>query len=366
MRVDSQKYRFLELVAISGEFPVPLANRIPGRARFRRKYIDELKQEEWLSVYSRDGMRGYRLTPRARNLLMENNSNRFSFFLQGKVDTNMIRVNPARRARLYRLAEATVLMHNAGVHLFRDEKPYLFNPVAGIHDAAIEKPVYYSAREVKELGLEYLKIKNSRSTGVMLTPEEAYLVYSLGSGLINWFRNAEERSKYILAETLMGYGIYSSLVVPKALVIGDSMDRMVRIVKESRVLRSPFNIFTDTFSSMCFIPNTEDGDVLLKVLCSVRLRRGLNTALLSGFPRTSTGEEVLDFDASDEAGTPTLFAYDCDMVRISRFLTVLQLNGWSGSMICFDFQYAALSELYGEIVEIRAIDFAALRKEFQI
>lgn len=366
MRSDSQKYRFLELVGVSGEFPASLVKRIPGKARFKRKYIDDLKGSEMISVYSRNGMKGYRLTKQAKKMLLEMNPSRFDFYLKGNVDTSMVRVSPERRTRLHRMAEAAVLMSNAGVRLYRDEKPYLFDPAKGIHDAEIHEPAYYNMREVKEIGLEYLKIKNSRSTGALILPDEVYIVYSLGPGLINWFKNSEERCQYVLAETLTGYGIYSGPVVPKALVVGNSMEVMVRIVEESRKRKSPFNILTGTYNSMAFVPNTQDGDTLLKLLCSRKMRRSLDNALLSNFSKASTGREVIECDAVDRTGNPALFAYDCDLARISRFLTALQINGWTGSLVCFDYQLETFRRLYGGVAEILAIDWTAFRQEFNL
>ena len=63
------------------------------------------------------------------------------------------------------------------------------------------------------------------------------------------------------------------------------------------------------------------------------------------------------FDAIDENGAPVLFAYTCDMPRIQRFDTALELQGRVGTLICFDFQEPVLRRICGPRVTIQSIDF---------
>lgn len=76
----------------------------------------------------RDKLRGYRLGPRAKATLLESRPDRFASYLTGDTDTNRLKCEIDRRLRLHRLAETYVTMDNAGVCVYRDEKPAIFAP----------------------------------------------------------------------------------------------------------------------------------------------------------------------------------------------------------------------------------------------
>lgn len=125
---DTQSYRLLELTAICGEFPTDLLPRLPGSTSYKETVVWSLKKEKLLKTYYRDKLRGYRLGRRAKVLLLADRPERFSFYLTGNTDTNLLKSEFSRRLRLHRMAEIYVLMQNAGISVFRDEKPQIFAP----------------------------------------------------------------------------------------------------------------------------------------------------------------------------------------------------------------------------------------------
>ena len=58
-----------------------------------------------------------------------------------------------------------------------------------------------------------------------------------------------------------------------------------------------------------------------------------------------------------DGDSPVLFAYTCDMPRIKRFNTALELHGKTGTLFCFDFQEKAMRQICGPGVDIQCIDF---------
>lgn len=88
--------------------------------------MKELKRKRLLRTFYKDGLRGYRLTAKAKELLIADRPKRFSPFLTGAAETNHIKSEAARRLRLHRIAESTVTMQNAGAAVYRDEKPEIF------------------------------------------------------------------------------------------------------------------------------------------------------------------------------------------------------------------------------------------------
>ena len=63
------KYQVLEMVGISGEFPVNQLHRLIESSSYAEKIITELKNEKLIRTHYRDRLRGYRLTKHAKELL---------------------------------------------------------------------------------------------------------------------------------------------------------------------------------------------------------------------------------------------------------------------------------------------------------
>ena len=101
------------------------------------------------------------------------------------MDTSLLKSEVTRRIRLHRIAEVYVAMLNAGVTIFRDEKPRVFSP-DGDQDRGLEGAAFYSSREVKETGIEAVKIKGSRMAGVLLAPDGVFLAYNSGPYMAKW------------------------------------------------------------------------------------------------------------------------------------------------------------------------------------
>ena len=168
---DSQKYMLLEMVALCGEFPADQLTRLIQSPSYGEKLITELKAQKLLRTHYRDHLRGYRLTGRAKQMLLTKNPERFRDFLTGNTETNQVRSEVTRRLRLYQKAETYLTLLRAGIPFFADQKPDIFrqNREAGILSMG-DLPLFYSSREFKHIGPEATKIKNSRSMGVLLAP----------------------------------------------------------------------------------------------------------------------------------------------------------------------------------------------------
>lgn len=161
----------------AGEFPCDSAARFIDSESYRKKIVTGLTHNRLLRIFSRNHHRGYRLGIRGKRLLQDQEPERFLFYLSGCGDTNAIKSEPSRRLRLHRIARTYITMKNAGITIFRDEKPPLFSPdTAGA--IPIEDVYFYDSREMKELCSEMLKIYGSRMTGALFTPKQAFAVFN--------------------------------------------------------------------------------------------------------------------------------------------------------------------------------------------
>ena len=188
----------LTLTALSGEFPTAQVSRLSSTGAYREKVLKSLKGEKLLRTYYRDGLRALRLTTSAKKLLLDSWPDRFLPYLSGSTETNLLKSEVPRRLRLHRMAEVLVTMHNANVVVLPWEKPALFSPTPLSAAAYIERPTYYSSKEIKELGAQAVKIRGSRSTGILLTDDVIFTVYNTGPFTMRWEYKAEMRLKALL------------------------------------------------------------------------------------------------------------------------------------------------------------------------
>lgn len=357
-------YHLLELTAISGEFPVNQLTRLPGGDFYKANVVKVLKQKHLLRTCYRDGLRGYRLTIRAKELLTADQPDRFLPCLTGATETNHIRSEPFRRMRLHRISETLITMQNAGVAVYRDEKPDIFSPVwkEGVR-LFIEYPAFYHSREVKELGTVFVKIKGARSVGVLLTQSNVFVVYNLGDTLMKWQYRAEMRTKTLMQTVLCRERLpdqYKPEDV-RGLLLGDSM-KLANDILSSEGGKQYF-LLDGSYEHFYYLTNDHRGEKILRLLCNAEMSEKLDAILLADLE--DRDERLpLENDAVDSGGNPVLLSYVCDLPRIKRFDTALQLQNRTGTVICYDFQADTLCRSCGERVQFQTIDFEKWERRF--
>lgn len=356
------------MTAICGELPASLISRFAGGDRYKELVVLSLKKEKLLTVFSQDHLRGYRLGRRAKSLLLESQPDRFSFFLSGRSDTNHIKSETARRARLHRVAASTLLALNSGACVFRDEKPHVFSPSVNSFPYASDlsdDSFFYSSREVKEMGVDATRIRGSRMTGVLLAPSAAYLMYQGGVQIPELDHKAEQRARSFLLHVLCDSrfaGRYGSDRM-RTILACDDMQVLVEILQGAQTPKRHFFLLEDSHNNLYYLTNDHHGDVLLGLLCDPARQAAFSKTLLSEL-RAPPHSLPVEYDAVDKAGRPVLFAYLPDIPRLGRFLAGLSLHGLQGCIACFDFQAQALESCCGKNVTILPISFDQFERGF--
>ena len=186
-------YLLLTLTALCGEYPIRQISHLPGGSAYLENVVTALRRDGLLRTFSKDGLRGLRLTSSAKRLLLADAPEWFSAYLTGSSEPNKLKSEISRRLRLHRMAEILTIMHNADIPAFPWEKaPFS----AASQSAAI--PAYYTSREVKEIGPQGAKIKSSRATGILLTDGGIFLTYNTAKAQMKWEYKAELRFKALL------------------------------------------------------------------------------------------------------------------------------------------------------------------------
>ena len=111
-----------------------------------------------------------------------------------------------------------------------------------------------------------------------------------------------------------------------------------------------------SYDHFYFLTNNHQGEVILALLCDPLKTAELNCILSQGLITGNAGRAI-EQDAAEQDGTPVLFGYSCDLPRIARFNTSLDLMERPGTLICFDFQADVLRRYCGGRVRFQTIDF---------
>ena len=189
-----------------GEFPADQLNRLIPSASYAEKLITDLKAEHLIRTHYRDALRGYRLTKAAKEMLLSVSPLRFQCYLTGNTETNLIRSEVSRRIRLHQKAETYLTLLHAGIPFYPDVKPDIFCNHREAGSIGMRSlPLFYASREIKELGPETTKIRNSRSMGILMAPQCVYVLYNTGNGVLKWEYRTEVRLNAFLQHYLQGY-----------------------------------------------------------------------------------------------------------------------------------------------------------------
>ena len=363
IKPDTQKARFLELIGICGEFPSGQTKRFFSSPSYAEKVITELKAEKLIRTHYRDRLRGFRLTGRSKEMLLSCYPERFQCYLTGNTETSRIRSEPSRRLRLHQKAQTYLTLLNSGIPFYPDQKPGIFTKEREAASIDLRSlPLFYSSREIKELGEVTTKIKNSRSTGILLAPQCVFAVYNTGGGVLKWEYKTEVRFNAFLQHYLQGYP-YPGHPKIRAIMFGDDMGTALKLLTSTGGYRRSLFMLDTSFEHFHFLTSDFQGETLLRLLCNPKMMAQLNRLLLSdqGSPR---GDISIEHDAVSPDGTPTILAYDFDMQRINRFNTGLNVYGTCGNLICFDFQLPVLKEYLSADIRFSSIDLMKFRKGF--
>ena len=357
---DSLYYELLALTAICGELPCACADRLTSSKSYRKKVVTSLTHGKLLRIFSKDHLRGYRLGIRGKRLLRERAPERFQFYLSGRTDTNSIKSSPARRLRLHRIAQTYITMLNAGAVIYRDEKPPIFSPNVS-KPLYIDAPTFYDSREMKELGLEMVKVHGSRMVGSLLTSSRTFAVFNGMDAVPTFDTQIEQRGKIMLQN--IRYTRTGVSHTPDGILLSDQWAVMATLLENAKTCKKEHFLFDEGYEHFYFLTNDYHGETLLWLLCRPDVIKRLNSLLLQEL-QLPCRNAFIENDARTDAGAPILFCYLPDLPRLFRFLSALELLQMKGAILCFDFQADALQALCGDKVELQTIDFAEFERRF--
>ena len=357
---NRQAEELVELTAVSGELPSKAVYRLDGGGYYKKKLVINLKKSGDIKTHYKNGIRGYRLTAKSKKELMQNNPDRFGFYLTGDVDTNKIQSGVTRRLRLHRIANALVTVYNSGAEIFRDKKYGLFNS-QNCNKFRIDKPCYYTSREFKEIGNDMVKAKNARAVGILFTGTEILMVYNTEDYVMKWDYGSELDVKSVVSRYLSDKRGLNQKI--NGLLLGNGMEMLLSVLNENNGNKRGYFFLDNAFDSFIYLTNDRYGEILLKLFYDRDKRIEIDEILCENL-HPPDRQYITENDAIDENGNPVLYSYLPDMPRLARYVNALKLHERTGTVICFDFQKEALAKYCGEQIIFDTIDFDEFERSF--
>jgi hypothetical protein len=146
-------------------------------------------------------------------------------------------------------------------------------------------------------------------------------------------------------------------------MLGNSMEQAYQLLTSTGGVKRNYFVLDDNYNSFIYLTNDRNGEIVLELLCDKEKVNELHQLLSQNLYESDKGL-FIENDAITENGEPVLFAYNCDMPRITRFNSALNLHDRKGKLICFDFQAEILRRYCCDNVTIQTIDIKKFEGRF--
>lgn len=347
----SRAYQILEIVSMTGEVGEDAVTILIPQADYRKKLLQRLLQENKIVRYQKDGLKGYRLTISGKRWMLQCHAERFAYFLENGADATMRRSDFSHRSRQHRLAAVMSLFYLAGIEIFHDQKPEIFQPCERI--IRLRRSAFYSSMEWKNMGSLSTKIISSRAAGIWLTECAVWFCYHL-QGIHTWYGNIEKRADVVVRSLLQQHEYFFTST--RALLFYDSETFGALEPKQyAHIRESPFEKF-------CYIPLDEKGSIVLQLLDDIERYQYLYQVLTEDLEKSE--DNTMIHDGYNDRKEPVLVCFDLDLKKLILFHLQLKYAERTGEVICFDFQKEEVEKICDAGIKVSTVDLEAVRELF--
>ena len=275
LRPGSHVWRLLLLLAICGEYPYrslhllgsvrtleELVRRLEVVQHFRTPAGADLGACKMLTTSGRGNRRTIRLYRSALPLLQALHPAALSWYLAA-TGGHRFSGSASHVERNHRVAESVAICMGAGV----ETRPFLLPPLQkqAIRQIVPAYACFYPAKSVKQLdNTEMNKTIFTRLTGAIFSPGYCYAVYNTRDAVMKWSGMGEFKTARHLEELArMNAGPARA---DHAILLGEHMDLALQTLLESDKSRRMELRFDRIYPHVHFIPMTEQGTRLLRLL----------------------------------------------------------------------------------------------------
>lgn len=353
-----------------------------GNTRLIQRTVQQMKQEEILSVIKKNGRKLISL----KNY--EGNRDKYESFMPkgyaeyytefAKKKAKKARTDRTQTERVLKNAECAIFMQTSGIASYLDEKIPILNPNVNLPE---ESSNYYNAKDIKEVeshqkGLEAYqvevvqdkdgnrKILGSRMNGVLFSAGGIYVVYNINRNLIEWERYGEVKMSEHVKRIVKLKQKREKEPEIESILLADNMDVFERVINnEKKTWRNLTLLNIDfAYANMYGLPLDRNGQMMIKIM-----------------QRSGWQKEMMD-DFLPEIEENTNYSVACDGYLDGRYLLLFCIPNISKlkmflkravqeedkrkwKVYCFDFQISLLARLGKNNITISSISLEEYAKE---
>ena len=370
-RPGSHTHRLLQLISTAGEIPTSSLSLL-GSERVVTVLVNKLKsvqdirfdkngavyQVKLLHVSGKKPLRTIRLYMKGLSVLDGLYPSLQDWYLSSFRD-HVFTSDLFHIERNHRVAEALAMCMMADVEI----RPYVLPALqkAVIANITLNQPCFYSARDLKRISDDGAnKTMFTRVVGALFTPSCCYAVYNTRDAVMKWSGQGEVKTVgHLLELARMNAGLSE---VSAAILFGQSAEVALDTILESDKSRRADLRFDQIFKTLYFVPLSQFGIRLLKLLILPDWNEKLLNALFDPTQR-SYNRGSMEYDAIVD-GRKILSHLDGDIARLIRFREALNANQGPADVLCYPWQTEFLRAYFGKRAGIRELEMEAVEAIF--
>lgn len=345
--------KFLECTAVSGEVKIGDLLILGLSQTQTYRIISELVKEGLIRTNIFDGHKTIRLTNIGKKYLMRKYPGKFDDFFRGCSETNKIRTEPNRRDRNLKLAQIKLMLYQADINLFCDNKPLIAknsfsNRTDGTGCVGCDYH-FYTASELKAHFTPFMQSRNSRALGVLVAKNSICIFYNAGDRIMRW---CEEDEKFFRANvsTQINQRFYRNSKTIRNIIVVTEQQMPSKILENDggrkstnlRVDRSIQNMHTIMYGA-------SDRIVLDMLIDKIDYGAAMQNLIRNlGLSRKSEASQNIH----DAYGRKVLPAFDMDLNKIDVYCKQLGVYDGRSAIYCLDFQKRYIEGYCGRACDI--------------
>ena len=356
-RPRSQTRRLIEMLAVTGEFPVS-SLYLFGSQRTMRELVSrmtEIQQYRNTETGETVTCRLLTLSGKGRNKAVRLLKSGFQIldwfgareYYEANWREHNLPSDASHREPRFRCAEASVMLILAGVEIRPWWKPPLQTSLGG--PLLPGWASFYSSRELKNLwDGEIKKIQYVRMSGLVLSRYGGMAVYNTRDAVMKWSGEGEYKA-YLSMSTLAHINTRADSV-ESAILFGRSEEVALRTIETFRKSRRYDLRFNSTYRYIYFVPLCENGIAQLRLLLLPDWNERLLQAMFAPSQR-SNNMGSFEYDGIVD-GVYVFEFFDGDIARLEHFRQGIEDRDVQCRVCCFPFQVSLVKSVLGDRVEI--------------
>ena len=260
--------------------------------------------------------------------------------------------------RNHRVAEAAAMCMRAKMEF----RPYVLPTLQNekILSVIPSGTMFYPSRCLKAIGqIEMNKTMFTRMVGAIFSYQKCFAVYNTRNSVMKWNGMGEFKALHSLIEIArMNAGINN---IDSAILFGQS-DKVLldTLMTNEENHRLEFR-FDGIYRHIYFVPLTEPGIRLLKIICLPEVQRSLLDLL---FESDSLANGLGSFEYDAYINNKYILCHlDGDVARLIRFKEAISLNQYDSEVICFEFQADYVNAYLAGLAEVKVLEMSLAETE---